>query len=156
MDNFDEFLESVQQKDQPQVTLLTSLEQKETFRLQLREKILNGDLNPLEFYSSAKLITDAIEDLKKDPDVFDCATTEIAKYGKEKPTVNGSVITSAQRATPDYDSCGDTVYNDLKAKLKDREQFLKNLPPEGTVNPDTGELIKPPVFKYSTYITVKI
>jgi hypothetical protein len=154
MEDFNEFLESVQQKEVP--ILLTSVEQKEAFRLQVRERILNGDLNPLQFYVSAKLVTDAIEDLKKDPDVYDCVSTEIAKYGKEKPTVNGSIVTSSQRSTPDYESCGDTVYNELKQKLKDREQFLKNLPPEGTVNPDTGELIKPPVFKYTTYITVKI
>jgi hypothetical protein len=122
----------------------------------IKREILNGEKNPLEFYVQAKMLTDLIEDLKKDSEIFDCAYTERLKYGKEKPTVNGSVIDISSRSTPDYNTCGDPVYDELKEKLKAREKFLKNLPPDGTVDPETGLLIKPPVIKESQFVTVKL
>jgi hypothetical protein len=126
------------------------------FKTTVKNQILEGYLNPLEFYRKAKIITEAIEDLKKDPDVFDCAWNERQKFGKDKAIVNGSVIEIGQRSTPDYKSCEDPVYNELKEKLKARERFLQSLPDTGTVDPETGLLIKAPVQKISTYITVKI
>jgi biotin synthase-related radical SAM superfamily protein len=134
--------------------------QKELFRADLKDKILNGEVNPLEFYRQAKLFTDLIEDLKKDSDIFDCAQTERLKYGKEKPVINGSVVDISSRSTPDYNSCNDPVYDDLKEKIKAREQFLKALPKEGLIvtDPETGETktIFPPIFKESSFVTVKI
>ncbi len=126
----------------------------------IKSSILSGEKNPLEFYVQAKMLTDLVEDLKKDSDIFDCAYTERLKYGKEKPTVNGSVIDISSRSTPDYNTCGDPVYNELKEKLKARELFLKNLPKEGLIvtDPDSGETktIYPPTFKESQFFTVKI
>lgn len=134
----------------------TIAEKKDLVKQSIKDQILSGYLNPLEFYRQAKIIGDVMEDLKKDRDIFDCVQTEILKYGKEKPTVNGAVVTMSSRTTPDYSSCGDPVYNELKEKIKAREQFLKALPPEGTVDPNTGLLIMPPVTKESQFITVKI
>lgn len=122
----------------------------------IKQSILNGEKNPLEFYVQAKLLTDLVDDLKKDADIFDCAYSERLKYGKEKPNVNGSVIDISSRTTYDYASCGDPVYDELKDKIKAREQFLKALPPEGTVDPESGVFIKPPVTKESQFFTVKI
>jgi hypothetical protein len=117
---------------------------------------MEGTINPLEFYRRAKLIEQCIDELKKDADVFDCATTERAKWGKEKPVVNGAVVDTGSRTTYDYESCNDSVYNKLKEDLKAREAYLKALPSQGAVDPDTGELIMPPVKKISEFITVKI
>jgi hypothetical protein len=122
----------------------------------IKHEIINGQKNPLEFYVQAKLLSDLIEDLKKDSDIFDCAWSERQKYGKEKPVVSGSVVDVSSRTTYDYNSCGDHVYDELKEKLKAREQFLKSLPPEGTVDTETGNLIKPPITKESQFITVKL
>lgn len=126
------------------------------FKQSMKESILSGQTNPLEFYATAKLLTDAIDEVKKDNEVMDCAFDEVAKYGKEKAVINGSVIAQGSRTIFDYTSCGDSVYNELKEKLKAREMFLKGLPPEGAVNPDTGEFIKAPKTSTSNFITVKI
>lgn len=126
------------------------------FKKAVKEQILNGYLNPLEFYRQAKVISECIEELKKDADVFECAFTETQKYPKGKAEVNGSIITIQTRNTPDYKSCNDSTYNRLKEELKEREAFLKTIPPQGTVDPLTGELIMPPVTSQSQYITVKI
>lgn len=146
--------------EQPELVLPDTVLQKEQFRSTLKNKIVNGEVNPLEFYRQAKLFTDLIEDLKKDADIFDCAQTERLKYGKEKPVINGSVVDISSRSTPDYNSCNDPVYDELKEKIKAREQFLKAIPKEGLIvtDPETGETktIFPPVFKETTFVTVKI
>jgi hypothetical protein len=136
--------------------MTTITEKKEVVKLALKEQILNGYLNPLEFYRQAKIAAECIDDLKKDPEVFEMAMTEIAKYGKEKPTVNGAVVTSSQRSVYDYESTGDPVWKELKQKLKDREKFLQNIPSGGVADPETGEMIMPPTIKISEFITVKI
>jgi hypothetical protein len=146
----------VMHEPQDELIMPTSVFQKELFRQSVKNRILGGTLNPLEFYRQAKLITDCIDDLKKDSDIFDCAYSERLKYGKEKPTVNGSIVDISSRTTYDYGSCGDPVYDQLKEKIKSREQFLKSLPPEGTVDPESGLFIKPPVTKESQFFTVKI
>jgi hypothetical protein len=137
----------------------TMAEKKDLVFKSIKDQILNGNLNPLEFYRQAKVIIDTVEALKKDPDVFDCAWTEREKYGKEKPKVNGSVIDTGQRTTYDYESTGDPVYMRLKEELKQREAFLKAVKEEMTiVDTESGDTItiKPPVQKVSTFITVKI
>lgn len=139
-----------------QLSLPTNIEQKESLKLSLREAVLNGEVNPLDFYRIAKLISDVIDELKADPDIFDCAWQERNKYGKAKAIVNGAVVEIAQRSTPDYRSCNDSAYNKLKEQLSAREKFLKNIPAQGAVDPETGELIMPPVMRVTSYVTVKI
>jgi hypothetical protein len=142
------------------IALPTTIQQKELFKERVRDQIVNGTLNPLEFYRQAKLITDCVDDLKKDGEVMDCAMSEIAKYGKEKPSINGSIVDKGSKTTYDYKVCGDKVWEDLKEQLAVREKFLKAIPSGGLVvtDPSTGETVTlmPPMAKVSEYITVKI
>lgn len=139
-----------------QLILPTSIEQREQLKHSLRDAVLNGEVNVLDFYRIAKLVTDVMDELKKDPDIFDCAWQERNKYGKEKAIVNGAVIDVAQKSTPDYRSCNDSTYNRLREELSAREKFLKAIPSQGTVDPESGELIMPPVMKVTGYVTVKL
>lgn len=136
--------------------LPTIADKKDLVKKSLKDQILSGYMNPLEFYRQAKVIADVIEDLKKDPEIFDAAYSERLKYGKEKPSINGSIVDVSTRTTYDYASCGDPVYDELKEKIKDREKFLKALPETGTVDPETGVFIKAPIAKESQFFTVKI
>lgn len=138
------------------VNLPATLEQKQLFIETIKEKILEGKLNPLEFYRQAKIIVESVEELKKDSEIFECASTEIAKYGKEKPSINGAVVTQGSRSTYDYESTGDPVWKELKEKIQEREKFLKAIPSGGTVDPDSGLLLQPPTVKVSEFITVKL
>lgn len=140
-------------------TLPTIAERKDVFVKGIKDQIMAGYMNPLEFYRQAKIAIDCLEELKKDPEIFDCAYTERDKYGKEKPVVNGSVIDTGQRTTYDYKSCNDPEWNRLTQALKDREAFLKALKKEMTVvDTETGETvtIQPPTLRISNYISVKI
>lgn len=137
-------------------SLVTVAEKKDVFKLAIKEQILNGYLNPLEFYRQAKIAAECIEELKKDPDVFDCAMEEINKYGKEKPNVKGAIVSASHRSNYNYESTGDPIWKELKQKLQEREKFLKAIPSAGTVDPDTGVLIMPPTVTETQFITVKI
>lgn len=139
-----------------QKSFITVAEKTGLMKQNIKDQILSGYMNPLEFYKLAKLITEALDDLKKDPDIFDAAYNERAKYGKGKAIINDVVFEIGQKTTPDYKSCNDPVYNKLKEQLAAREQLLKSLPPEGMADTETGEIIKPPVVKISQFVTVKI
>lgn len=128
----------------------------------LRELILSGYINPLKFYKWQKQIVDALEALRKDDQIKDAAIDEIKKYPKGKATVDGSVITSTQRATYHYDTCGDSEWFEfqkekkaIEEKIKEKEALLKALPVNGMVHPDTGEMILPPMVEVKEIITVK-
>lgn len=143
-----------------QLILPVSQIQKQSFKADIKNQIMEGTLNPLEFYRRAKLIDECIEELKKDPEVFEYAVSERAKWGKEKPVVNGSVVDTGSKTTYDYKACGDAVWESLKEQLQAREKFLKTIPREGLIvtDPNTGETVTiyPPAEKVSEFITVKI
>lgn len=138
------------------VSLPASMEERNILEQSIKEKIISGNLNPLEFYRVAKLLDEMIDRLKKDSDIFGAAADEVKLWGKEKPVINGSVIDTGSRTTYDYDSCNDSVYNRLKEQIKEREKYLKALPPQGAADPETGEVVLPPTKKVSEFITVKI
>lgn len=126
------------------------------FKVVVKEGILEGRWNPLDFYRMAKIAVEVFDDLKKDNDILSCAFDEIDKHPKGKAEVNGAIVEASSRATPDYKSCNDSVWNELKEKLSAREKYLKALPPQGAVDPDTGELVMPPKTTTSNFITVKL
>lgn len=139
--------------------LPTLADKADLFKQSVKDQILNGYLNPLEFYRQAKIVGECIEELKKDPEIYDCAYTEREKYGKEKPKVNGAVIDNGSRTTYNYKSCNDPEYNRLEKELEDRKAFLKALKePLTVVDTASGETvtIQPPTLTISNFITVKI
>lgn len=139
--------------------LPTIVEKKELVFKAVKDQILQGYVNPLEFYRQAKVMEEVIDALKKDPDIFDCAYTEREKYGKEKPKINGATIDTQQRTNYDYKACNDPVWNRLKEELSAREAFLKTIKePLTTVDTATGDTvtIQPPTLKISNFFTVKL
>ncbi|HYH14718.1 MAG TPA: hypothetical protein VD794_05850 [Flavisolibacter sp.] len=130
--------------------------QVESFKQSVKDKILDGKINPLEFYRQAKLMSECIDELKSDAEIKECAFLEREKWGKEKAKINGSIIDRGSKTTYDYKYCNDSVWNSLKEQLAKREQYLKSLPAQGAVDPESGELVYPPKANVSEYITVKI
>lgn len=133
-----------------------TLQQSQIFKQSVRDKILNGEVPPLEFFMQAKLISDVVDELKRDSEVKACASEELAKYGKEKAMYKGSLFSQGSKTTYDYSTCNDSRWNELKEEISRREKFLKTIPPEGVAIPETGELILPPKASVSTFITVKL
>jgi hypothetical protein len=116
------------------------------------ESILSGNINALEVDYRLKAIEEMIKLVRKNTEVREDVINEVEKHGKDFQYL-GANITYSQRKTYDYSN--DIEYNELKEKLKNRENFLKNIPDEGTVDTATGELIHRPVAKYSDIITYR-
>lgn len=140
---------------------LTKKEQ-QSFYQQIKNEIANGNANPLHLKVVLKAVSDTIKMIDQDEDIKFMTLKEADKYSEKTFDAYGCKISLSNRKTFDYSECNDSVYNSLvatfeatKEEIKKREEFLKAIPNEGTVNPETGELITAPKFTTSEIITVK-
>jgi len=80
-----------------------------------------------------------MKELKNNPEYVDYLRYEVAKYGGAHTTSSGTRIELAEVGTKyDYVFCEDDILNDmvisrlaLDEQIKERQEFLKNLPSEG-------------------------
>ena len=80
-----------------------------------------------------------MKELKNNPEYVDYLRYEVAKYGGAHTTPSGTRIELAEVGTKyDYVFCEDDILNDLvisrlalEEQIKERQDFLKNLPSEG-------------------------
>jgi hypothetical protein len=80
-----------------------------------------------------------MKELKNNPEYVDYLRYEVAKYGGAHTTPSGTRIELAEVGTKyDYVFCEDDILNDLvisrlalEEQIKERQEFLKNLPSEG-------------------------
>lgn len=111
--------------------------------------IEDGELNALEAHAKAKAIVAALTDVIKSTE--DLAQDEAAKYGSKAFEAFGAVVTLKEGAmTPDY--AQDSVWVNLKAQLKAREEVLKiAMKSKGTEIADTatGEVVPKVQPKYA-------
>ncbi len=123
---------------------------------QLREMYLSGDHDPLEIEIKLKGVADAIEDVRKDPEVREAVMDALSMYNEKTIEVGGAQVQKRNKAAQyTFSACNDPVYDKLRAQLdaakkelKAREDFLKALPGKTTiVDDDSGEVyevIPPP------------
>ena len=93
--------------------------------------------------------------------------SQAAKHGKNFDLHNANFRIQEVGTKYDFAHCNDSVINDLytemadlKAKIKEREEFLKSLPPSGLdiVDSATGELVTllKPIKTSTTSIAVTL
>ena len=117
--------------------------------------VVNGDIDPIKVHINVSRIEAAIKIYKDNEDVRRITIDELAKYGKTATFGDCKLEEAETGVRYDYSVCGDSklaeLYdrmNQLKAEIKGREDMLKHLQPQGAADPDTGEIMYPPV-KYS-------
>lgn len=118
---------------------------------QLIDTVIDGDVDPIKQVVYATAIRDVVKNFLDSRDVKDLTIREIAKYGKSA-SAYGATLTSKEGGVKyDYSVCNDPVYAEmvaqqeaLKAKMKEREEYLKHIPELGqtVVNEETGEVSK--------------
>jgi len=117
------------------------------------DKIVNGEVSPLAAHLQLKLLTDVIENIKKDEDVINAVLNEADSYRNQK--FMGFYPKVSERKNYEFNDTKLTDYNKeldvIKAKIKDREDFLKAVK-EPVIDPDTGELIEPVDWRSKRYI----
>ena len=134
----------------------------------LKDLFLSGDHDPLDVYARLKAASEVIETVLKDAEVKGIVIGEADNW-KDKTFEHAGAVWTKKMVGVRYDfsTCNDPKYNDLadekkaiEAKLKNRETFLKGVPPSGEVITDqeTGEtvLVYPPSKSGSESIQCKL
>jgi len=130
----------------------------------LRQKYLNGEIDPLAVMAKAKVAQKYIDAILGDGTKYNKGITEIREgarttaesYGGKEFEFQGLTVKLTENGTRyDYSGCGDKVWEDLKEKfekakvaLENRETLLKALKePTEMLNPNSGEVFTayPPV-----------
>ena len=73
-----------------------------------------------------------------------------------------TLVSVREKQTYLFETCNDSEWEamtaqmeKLKANIKDRESFLKNIPENGIVNAQTGEFIMPPKRRVNEFLYIK-
>lgn len=129
----------------------------------LKSEILSGGDDPLKVLKQLKMVEKTIEILLKDKALDNYFIDEAIKYGTSFEHLDTHFDIRETGVKYDYANCRDSVWEYLKGQtekllgeLKAREQFLRNIPLEGVVNPETGELILKPSKTSTTKVAVKL
>lgn len=147
------------------ITLISQLannaEQSVSLTNTIVNEILSGEYNPLSYATQLRLNIDALENALKHEDVKSAIFKELEKYEGSKHDNGIFRFERGSKSTFDFTVCNDSAWNDLnekmetlKAKLKERENFLKALKPEMGVFADaeSGEVICPPAKKTTDFV----
>lgn len=128
----------------------------------VKEDILNGYINPLESAIMLKSFEEIVKALRSDEQIKAYIDNEADRYGSKTFDFNGAKIGVSDRTSYSFDDCGDSIWNDLnakmaqlKAEIKGRENWLKTLKAQ-TPDCNTGELINPPATSYSKIISITL
>ena len=131
--------------------------------LNIKESVLSGEYDLLEFAKILKSLETIVSALRKDADIKGAIDSDLDNYNEKTFDYLGCKF--QKRETPSYDftACEDSELDMLENEfkriniaLKARKEFLKSL--KGFyINQETGEVVKPPVktVKSSLAITLK-
>jgi hypothetical protein len=124
-------------------------------------QILAGNDDPIAIAVKIKAIETILERVNKG--IKEYVTSEAEKYGGTFEKLGVKIEVADLGVKYDYSITGDHVYVDLikeidalTDKRKAREQFLKHLPENGTVDPDTGLLITRPTRSCTRGVKITI
>lgn len=126
--------------------------------------IVDGNIDPLQAYAVLTTFERAIAKIKDNEQVRDICLRELSKYGKRGTTIGDLTFTEAESgAKYDYSGCGSSVYAELveqrktiDTEIKAWEKTLKAMPISGLADPDTGEILYPPIKSSKTIIKATI
>jgi len=127
----------------------------------LIDDILDNGADVLDVLRFMKTMETLHKQLKENDRLRYWIDAEVAKYG-DNAIGRGVIVVKKSRKTYEYDDCNDPVWNKLQAELKElnkriaeRESLLKALK-EPMADVETGEVIFPPVVKYTDYYTIEL
>ena len=142
-----------------------------TTRSEMASAIVNnvseGITDPLQVHYHLKCLEDLIKQVTANDTFKDALINEAAKYGKSFEFKSSRMDIKEVGTKYDYTASKDPEWNELnseseklKAKIKEREAFLKTVPAKGLdlLDPITGEVntIYQPVKSSTTSISVTL
>jgi hypothetical protein len=137
-------------------------EQVKDYHKLIRQSVLDGEVNSLDFAAQITALEQLFKALKQDPLIKDCVLEEAEKHGSksfEKGNAKFQVKETGVRF--DFTNCDDLEWfelddkeKEIKAKKKNREAFLKAIEPEMEVYGSDGVQLKPAVKTSTTSVAV--
>jgi hypothetical protein len=121
-----------------------SEEKKSTLIHWLVENVENGLSSPLDTYTMLRFYADAFEQASKRIEAL--TAEELAKYGKEKPVI-GAYQVSTRNGGNTYKYDHDSIWNELKGKLSEREAQMKSIADFSVISFDENGIEIPAAIK---------
>lgn len=143
----------------------TTKEERKSFISDLIERVTEGHIDPVKAHYSIKCMEEIIKAITSDDNYKKCVLGEAEKHGKKFGYKNSEIQIKEAGVKYDYTKCNDVEYDTLvKQKeqldivIKDREGFLKNLPPLGMNVLIDDEIVKiyPPAKSSTTTVQVTL
>jgi len=144
---------------------LGTKKQVKLFVQEIKDSIIEGNINPLTASIQLKAIEDIIKGLRNDKEIKEYTLEEAEKYGNKSFEDFGAKIDIKELGTKyNYKSCGDSAWEKLDKTIidtiklkKDREEILKKLKPEMKLaDAETGELLLMPEKTSTTGISITL
>lgn len=127
-----------------------------------KSEILAGNESPLKVWKLLKSFSEVIKQIQQDEDIKKYILDEAEKEGKKQFELHGCKFTIQNRLSYDFSECNDSELDQLQKeaellslKIKARQAFLIGLE-DSFNNPDTGEILLPPVKKTTTTVAVTL
>lgn len=129
------------------------------------EAVQNGDVNPLDVQVQLKATEAAIKAVNDDKRYKSALLDEIAKYGKSCEYKGAAFSTMESGVKYDWKSTQDPVIlellqeqEEIAAKVKARQEYLKVVPAEGVDQLVGDEIVKiyPPAKSSTTTVVTKL
>jgi hypothetical protein len=143
----------------------TTKEQRQQFCLNVIDVLNEGQVDPLKIHLQVKCLEDLIKQLTSNSVYKDYLINEASKYGKTFEHLNAKFEIKEMGVKYDFQACGCPIMNDLLSQqeeltkaIKEREKFLKAIPPQGleTLIEDEVVTLYPPQKTSTTSISVNL
>ena len=130
----------------------------------IRQPVLDGDVNSLDFISQVTALELLCKQIRADHLIKDVVLEEAEKYGEKSFERGNSKFQVAEVGVKyDYSNCNSTKLDELNeqikylsAKKKKEETFLRGIDPDDDVFSSEGVKLNPPVKTSMTQVKITL
>lgn len=130
---------------------------------QIKQSVLDGEVDPLLFAEQVAAMEKLFTTLKSDILIKDCILAEAEKYGKSFEKGNAKFAIKEVGVTYDFTNCNDFELEKLNAEISELtekkkaiESFLKGITVNTEVYGSDGIQLLPPIKRSTTQVTITL
>ena len=147
-----------------QLTKVLSKSQVIDLFVETKDQIMSGEQSPLKTAVHLKALEELIKKLRTDEQIQDYTLEQALLENAKTFTAYGAEIQIKEMGTKyDYSTCNDSLLvglyaemNELKDKIKDRENMLKAISEKNPVISPEGEILNRPTKRSKTGLSITL